>query len=489
MIFKGVGHWAQVAVDGQTIAKHYDSHTPFSAQIQQLSAGKHTIEVIVDNRISPESSLHVPNDYYNYGGLVRPVYLEEINDVFLSSVHFTPHYQDGWSASVQVTVKNLSSEKKTISVKATLHNTEFAFEPIVLSGRTEQTLEQEILFENVLPWSCQSPQLYELRLILSEHGTAVDDLIERVGFRQIEWKDSFLFLNGEKVFIKGFNRHEDAGLFGCAVPVSLMQKDLSLMRQMGGNAVRTSHYPNDERFLDLCDEMGFLVWEEGHARGLSEEQMCLPNFLSQSRTSVVEMIEAHYNHPSIVIWGILNECASETKNGRKIYEDLFQTIRSLDRSRPTTFASCKHFKDICMDLPDIVSFNVYPEWYVQQTPGEYCDAVYDWVQTTPGKGKPFLLSEFGAGAISVFRDPERPKWSEERQAEILDHILAEYTDCDKLSGIFIWQFADCRMSETGWWDRRPRTFNNKGIVDEYRRPKLAFEIIKKWYTKQNEAET
>lgn len=482
LIFKGVGHWAEVLVDKTSVATHYDSHTPFSVQLPGLSQGEHLLEVIADNRISEESALHISNDYYNYGGLVRPVYLEEISDVFLSSLRFTPSYEGRWTGMVQVTVKNLSSEEKTVCVKGRVHHTDFSFEPITLKGKTEEILTKKVVFEEVLPWSCEAPNLYEMKLTLWEGDTPVDDLIDRIGFRQVEWKGNALYLNGEKLFIKGFNRHEDFGVVGCAIPLSLMQKDLSLMRQIGANAVRTSHYPNDERFLDLCDEMGFMVWEEGHARGLSEAQMSLPNFLEQSTGSVREMIEYHYNHPSIVIWGILNECASDTEVGRKIYNSLFETIKQLDQSRPTTFASCKFFKDICLDLPDVVSYNIYPEWYVKQPPAEYFEQLYDWVQTTGGKGKPFILSEFGAGGIYGFREPGKPKWSEDRQAEILDHMLDAFMNRSELSGVFIWQFADCRVSEDNWWYGRPRTFNNKGVVDEYRRPKLAFEVVKKWFT-------
>jgi beta-glucuronidase len=105
---------------------------------------------------------------------------------------------------------------------------------------------------------------------------------------------------------------------GNEFPLSLMIQDLDLMADMGANAVRTSHYPNDERFLDLCDERGIYVWEENHARGLSLEQMRNPNFIRQCADVNREMVEQHRNHPSIIIWGILNECASDTEEGGSI---------------------------------------------------------------------------------------------------------------------------------------------------------------------------
>ena len=99
---------------------------------------------------------------------------------------------------------------------------------------------------------------------------------------------------------------------GAAIPYPLMVQDMELMIDMGANMVRTSHYPNDERFLDLCDERGIFVWEENHARGLNLQQMQHPNFQQQCEDCNREMVINHYNHPSLIIWAILNECASDT---------------------------------------------------------------------------------------------------------------------------------------------------------------------------------
>lgn len=146
-------------------------------------------------------------------------------------------------------------------------------------------------------------------------------------------------LNGKKLRIKGVCRHEDHPDYGCALPYGAIYHDLVLIQQMGANSIRTVRYPNDEIFLDLCDEMGILVWEENHARGIEEEQMKHPLFEMQAENVIKEMIAAHYNHPSIFIWGILNECASETLFGRECYKKQFELIRQMDDTRPCTF--CK----------------------------------------------------------------------------------------------------------------------------------------------------
>ena len=288
-----------------------------------------------------------------------------------------------------------------------------------------------------------------------------------------------IYLNGNRVRIKGFCRHEDHPQFGCAIPYGAMYQDLMLMKEAGANSVRTSHYPNDERFLDLCDELGILVWEENHARGLSEENMRNPNFERQCEDCIREMITAHYNHPSIYIWGILNECASHTEYGRECYRRQYELIGQLDSTRPRSSASCQFKTDICFDLPEVVSYNIYPLWYHDTPPGEYLDDLYGWVQEeTEGAGKPVLITEIGAGAIYGYRTPDMVKWSEEYQEKALEEQLTAVLSREDISGVYIWQFCDCRVCDS-WFSGRPRTMNNKGIWDEYRRPKLSFRTVKR----------
>ena len=127
-----------------------------------------------------------------------------------------------------------------------------------------------------------------------------------------------------------------------------------------------------------------------------------------------------------MIWGILNECASETPEGREKYARQYAQIRSLDHTRPVTSATCRHFKDICLDLPDVVSFNMYSGWYSDVDVKEQNDKLMDWIASAGGAGKPVIVSEFGAAAIYGYRDRGHSKWSEERQADILDENMKIY---------------------------------------------------------------
>ncbi len=483
--FKGVSHTGDVYFDGEKIAHHYNAFTPFSAIIKGVSVGEHEIKVEVDNTFGEHSALHLPNDYYTYGGITRGVVMEELAGLYIKNVHFTSVCANGkWSGEIKVVAVNLSDSSAEIEIKTEIagHEMDSGTQKIDANAELEIVLNAEI--DSVEVWSPENPKLYMLETKLYNNGNVVDDLLDRVGFRTVEVKDTKIYLNGEEMYMNGFNRHEDYAGVGCAIPMQLMVQDIELMRDMNANAVRTCHYPNDELFLDLCDEYGMLVWEENHARGIGIENMRNPHFEEQCEDCIKEMIENHYNHPSIVIWGILNECGAEAEDGREMYKKQYEQIKSMDISRPTTSATCRHFTDITLDLPDVVSFNMYSGWYKDCPVDERNDQEIDWIRKSGGDNKPIIVSELGAAAMYGYRDRARCKWSEERQSDIIRENLEVYMNDDRICGVFIWQFADCRVTEEGeWFATRARCHNNKGIVDEYRRPKIAYDTIKEMFKK------
>lgn len=480
--FKGVSHMGRVYLDDIEIASHYNAYTPFEAIAKALKPGMHTLKVEVDNSYKEEYALNWPNDYMSYGGISRGVILENISDVFISRIHLTPleHIEDKWTARLEIYCNNISESEQEVVVDFNLHKTSYSQNACIAIGESK-TIDIVLDFEDIETWSIEDPKLYEMKATLSINGEPFDDLIERTGFRTISIADSKILLNNKPIRFKGFNRHEDHPIFGCAIPLEVMAYDLSLIKDMGANSIRTAHYPNDELFLDLCDEMGILVWEEHHVRAANEEAMKNPYFEIYAEQVIKEMITYHYNHPSIYIWGIMNECASDTEYGRECYIKQYKLIRGLDTKRPCSSATCKQGKDICLDLPDVVSWNIYPYWYEDKTAIQMIDEIYKWTQNIgKGTGKPFLITEIGAGAIYGYRSPEHDKWTEEYQAEALRKQITEvmsYKDC---IGLYIWQFCDIRISKE-WFSSRPRTRNNKGVVDEHRRRKLVYEVVKELF--------
>ncbi len=481
-VFKGVSHTCKVFLDSEELGEHYNAFSAFSLIAPGVTPGEHTLEVLVDNSFSERSMLHRENDYFTYGGIIRPVWMEWVPDQFIERLEFEPRLsEEQWSAELRVFLKNLDTEPcpstVTVDCAGAQRTLEGSLEP-----ETVTCLKQELTFEQVLPWSVDTPNLYLIKAVIN--GT--DDLQERVGFRVIGKEKGKITLNGEPVFIKGVNRHEDHGSVGCAIPLQLMQGDIALIKELGCNAVRTCHYQNDERFLDLCDEQGILVWEESHERSGKTDRLTTPLWQKQSMDSMHQMLEDHYNHPSIILWGCLNECPSNEEACREIYETHLNLLKT-DASRPCTYASCKHRSvqnpedtDLYMELADVCSINVYPLWYIDETPAQSVGIIKDWLKEIGQGQKPLIISEYGAGAIYNLHDPMHPRWSEEYQSDCLEAITSYLLEPDVAAGFFIWQFCDTKVS----WDikgqrQRPGCRNNKGLVDEYRRPKMAYYTVQK----------
>ncbi len=477
--FGGVSFRARVTLDGEEIASHYGAYTAFDA-VTTVPEGLHTLRVEVDNRYGDDSALHVPNDYYSYGGITRPVTAEILPEVYLTQLHVTPvRTERGWQAQVAAELNSFAPADCT--VRLTIEGQEPVMVHVPVNGPA--AVCASIDCPNVRTWDADSPALYGVKAEILLDGVAADDLIDRFGFRTVEVAGKDILFNGRKLQIRGFNRHEEYGPFGCAAPVAAMMQDILLMKDMGANLVRTCHYPNDPRFLDLCDEMGLLVWEESHARGLSEATMRLPCFKGQNELCTREMVAQHYNHPAICIWGCLNECADDTDYGAQCYRETFRLLDELDPSRPMTAALLERPGSKVFGDSDVVSVNIYPQWY-HNTPVRDClERKIADIRAGGGEGKPIIISEIGGGAVYGYHDPiGESKWSEERQCTILrEQIEAVLTNPD-CTGVILWQLADVRVAEE-WAMGRPRTHNNKGVVNEYRQPKMSYALVKELFHK------
>lgn len=473
--FGGVSHSATVYWDGVQVGWHYNAYTAFEVLLENVGAGEHTLRVTADNRYETGKPLHVPNDYYTYGGLNRPVEMHRLACACIRRMQFSCEQtgEGAYRAKVELFVQAIADCGFMQAVVCVAGSEARADVPEMKAG-TDAVISLVTEVSGVQAWDIGQGNLYDLKATLLAQEDPVDDLIDRVGFRTLSWQDEKILLNGREIFIKGFNRHEDHGQFGSSLPLDAMMDDLQLLLSTGANSVRTCHYPNDPRFIDLCDVMGVLVWEENHARAIDIHP---ENFDQVCAIVNEEMVTQHYNHPSIWVWGILNECESETEFGREVYRRQLEQLRRLDPTRPTTFASCRFFTDVCMDLPDVCAFNIYPLWYHDEPAADYAQKIADFMDSAGAAGKPIIFSEFGAGAIAGYHDPfGRAKWSEERQADILDQQLRAIMGMQRVSGAYIWQFADVRVAEE-WAYSRPKTVNNKGVFDQYRRPKMSYGVV------------
>jgi beta-glucuronidase len=195
-------------------------------------------------------------------------------------------------------------------------------------------------------------------------------------------------------------------------------------------------------------------------------------------------VKKSINHPSVIIWGFLNECASDQECVRDTIASLRSEIRQLDISRPAAFASNRPDLDISFDHSDIIAINIYPGWYdTPDTPVDGIDRVKPTLKKYAEKfadiDKPLIVSEIGAAALRG--DHSGYRWSEDYQSRLLTAVLDGIFEFERYTGTALWLFCDTKSYlETGFSFTRPRGFNNKGMLDEYRRPKMAWHDVHKF---------
>lgn len=476
--FGAVSGECVVYVDGKLIGEHYGSFCEFGFTIDNLGNGKHTLVVKVNNTLNDLNSVPLRRvDWKNYGGIIRSVEITEFDKAFVKHIKTSYSLSNDYkNANLSAEITLYSTEKISETVSLYIDGNKVWSTEARVCGETKIKAEN-ILVEDIKLWDIYCSNLYTVKAEISNFA-----LNERIGFREIKTENKKIYLNGKEIFIKGVNRHEEHFDWGFAMPFKLIKRDIDIIKNMGCNAVRGSHYPNSKATLDLLDEEGILFWEEVPMWGYPEE--AIKDSLTQERVLSMnkEMLVRDVNHPCVVIWGLHNEIDTTSSAARKLSEKLVRQIKSYDKSRLITFASNRRENDICLDLVDFISINCYFGWYSESIEywskhiknlGEYMKklGIYD---------KPVVVSEFGAGGVfgeSYFEDV---KWTENYQEKYLDYTVNQFFENDDISGMYIWQYCDIRTSEALCLSR-PRSFNNKGLVNEHRQPKRAYSKIKELY--------
>jgi beta-glucuronidase len=480
LVLYAVHHWCRVLVDGRPIADHAGGFTRFAVDFVGERTGTADLVILVDNRFDFERSPlhHEYFDWYHFGGVAGGAELHSLGTHWIDRVEVATQSID--PPRIRVTIAygaDVASDALPLSV--TLGDQELLSEAVELApggGVLERTFE----VPGVAAWTPSQPNLHLLHVRWGE-----DDLRVRFGLRKLSLRDRDILINGEPIRLLGFNRHAAHPQFGHALPEMVMVSDVQQLKDLRANFVRGSHYPQDPRFLDLCDENGICVWSEAIGWQHTAEHLTDPHFIRAQLTQIDEMVDAAYNHPSVILWGILNESHSHDPACRDGYASLVGRLRDRDDTRPVTYASNHPFEDLCLDLVDVVSINCYPGWYGTQiaTIPEEIDRIVAHLDAHGCASKPLIISEIGAGAIRGWRDWNGARWSESYQSNLLETVIRHlFVERERAAGLAIWQFCDCRSSELvrkilG----RPRGFNNKGIVDEYRRPKEAYGVVKKLF--------
>ena len=482
LVFEGVMTECDVWLDGEHIGYHYGGFSAFDFIIPDTAEGECRLTLRVYNRFNEKSIPQAFVDWYHYGGITRSVTAQWLSGAtILSSKLSYTLSGDLTHATCNFEAELYAATDATDELICEIDGREAARLPISLKKGERATVKlPPFVLGNIELWSPDTPRLYSVKLL-----TSTDDLFDRTGFRKIEIKDGKPHLNGKEIEFRGVNRHEEHPEFGMAFPSSLMRRDTELIEELGCNIIRGSHYPNAKEFLDLLDERGMLFWSEIPIWGVGFKEAVLADSDVEARglTMHREMLAQYFNHPSIVIWGMHNETPTHTETVYNLTKRYREFISSADTSRLIVFASNHPFDDLCFEFSDIACVNMYYGWYHGYEEGAWEKFLEKFTARLDALGfsdKPIAVSEFGAAALYGTHDSEDILWCEEYQAKLIAKCLELFHESPRVVGSFIWQFADIRTSrETGL--NRARSFNNKGIMNEHRKPKLAYREAKRLY--------
>ncbi|HEX6763940.1 MAG TPA: glycoside hydrolase family 2 TIM barrel-domain containing protein, partial [Polyangiaceae bacterium] len=326
-------------------------------------------------------------------------------------------------------------------------------------------------------WAAGEPHLYELAVELVAQGAVVDRVALAVGLRTVTVDGKALLVNDRPVYLRGFGRHEDFPIAGRGLVPPVVVKDYALMRWIGANSFRTTHYPYSDEMLDLADRLGFLVIAETPAVGLFFDEAGLERRLSLCRAFTEELVLRDKNHPSVVAWSLANEPHSRRPEAHAFFANLVAHARSLDSTRPVTLVSYLGAEETSFELCDFVSVNRYNGWYTQS--GRIAEGMgllsAELDRIHERFGKPVLLSEFGADAVPGSHAEPSEMFTEEYQAEMIAAVIGVLRQKDYVMGEHVWNLCDFK---TGQAIHRVSGLNYKGVFTRDRRPKQAARTLK-----------
>jgi beta-glucuronidase len=475
---------AKVYVNGKLVGQHEGGQLPFafgiSSDIKWNELNR--ISIQIENILKPS---RVPT-----GGLVWLYTLQpnaNIQDVTLN----TGFENTTGSVHVKVNVEGKASGGK-VSISGNNQKYESEFE--LKNG----VAEMDVKIPNVRLWSTEDPFLYIVEVSIRNSKKVVDSYALETGVRTFTATDKQLLLNGKPIFLKGFGKHEDFPIFGKGTALPVMVKDNSLLKWVGANSYRTSHYPYDEEYMNMADRNGILIIDEIPAVGLyfqgdpeelkARQVMC--------KQYVHELIARDKNHPSVVMWNIANEptppnlsiSSMSPSNVKKVdpqsvalFTELFDLVKELDPGRLRTLVGVMGGPVEWLALADVVCINRYWGWYTN--PGDIktgakmlsteLDDLYSKLK------KPILITEFGADTYPGMHADQSEMFTEEYQRDFIKAYLDVADSKDFVAGMHVWAFAGFK---TGQGIIRFGGMNYKGVFTRDRKPKMAAHYLRKRWT-------
>ncbi|MST57777.1 glycoside hydrolase family 2 protein [Waltera intestinalis] len=470
LIFEGAAHDSTVFCNGKKVGEHHCGYTAFTVDLtDNVLYGQDNLLCV---RLDSRENLNVPPfgyviDYMTYGGIYRDVRLEVKEKVSLSDifVHTAIDFRSS-PVTAQITSEltlTESDENVTIRQYYMPKSTAAAQESWRLL--CEQTVSTDVSCDKEfsltatitapLLWDTEEANLYILKTQLYQDNTLLDETETTFGIREAVFKKDGFYLNGRKLRIRGLNRHQSFPYVGYAMPKSMQRLDADLLKkELGLNAVRTSHYPQSHYFLERCDELGLLVFTEFPGwQHIGDD-----SWKAQAVANAEDMIRQYRNHPSIILWGIR---INESPDDDAFYEKTNAVAHKLDPSRPTGGVRAMKKSHL---LEDVYTYNDF--LHDGEMPG--CDPKK---KVTSDMEKPYLISEYNGHMYptKAFDNEERRSEHAIRHANVLDAVAGQ----PDIAGSFGWCMFDYNThKDFGSGDR----ICYHGVMDMFRNPKLAANI-------------
>jgi len=505
--FEGANEITELFVNGQKVGKHIGGYTRFSFDITNYIKPDelNLFAIKVDNSFNPDVP-PLTADFTFFGGVYRDVYLK-----FTEKVHIS--LTDYASSGVYITTPQVSHEKASVFIRTLVENKsenpiDVRIEHTFISpegnevkkqstraniGPDEryENIEENIIINDPLLWGVENPHLYTVysRVYDAANDRLLDEVHNPLGLRwfRFDAKEGF-FLNDEHIKLIGTNRHQCFDGLGNALPDQIHVRDVMLLKEMGGNFLRVSHYPQDPVVMEMCDKMGIITSVEIPAINyITESEAFTQNSIEMARA----MIRQDFNRPSVLIWVHQNEImlrppfergterfdeytANVARYGRAVEE----VIREEDPYRYTmlVFHGAQSLYEAAelVELPMLVGWNLYQGWY---SPGferfdQFLDNFHEKYPDIP-----VFVSEYGADVdprLYSFH-PERFDFTAEYGNLFHEHYLRAIMDRPFVAGANIWNLNDFHSELRG--DAMPH-INNKGIMTTDRKPKDTYLLYK-----------
>lgn len=497
-------HEGVIFVNGKEVARHLGGYMPFSADItQHVSAGEEFVltiavsNVLTNETIPPgkvitrddgtkaQTYLH---DFFNFAGLARSVWIFSTPQVSVEDVTVITDFE-GTTGQVRYSVETSGAAE----VQTTLLDEEG--QVVATASGADSTLT----IPNVKLWQPGKAYLYKLKVEAIVGGDVVDEYHLNVGVRTVKVDGAKFLINNEPFYFTGFGMHEDHVVKGKGHDNSFMLNDFELLKWVGANSFRTSHYPYAEEVMDYADRQGIVIIDETPAVGLNQSFATmfggprLPTYGPETANektqanllqAVRELIQRDKNHPSVVLWSITNESETGIPEAAEFFKPAFELAKELDSTRPVTYVNVMFDtfeKCVLAPLVDVICLNRYWGWYEDHAdlPNAAIHLEKELKGWTDKYNVPIIITEYGADTLAGGHSIHELPWSEEYQNAYLDMTHAQFDKFPGVVGEHMWNFAD--------FQTKPGIFrvlgNKKGAFTRDRQPKAAAHNLRGRWTK------